>query len=339
MRSVVASVSSLLWLSFSCIGQTRPTHDYKKAMDSVKLYYLSEAATRYPILRPVSVSTDVIGNSSIHSNLHGKSFFDGKIHSARTTVNINLPVISWGKNSITFSVGYLQQRISLFQVKSYNTALPVSNNVINRGTASFAFSYGRTDSLFGKPVIYSVAVIGSTSEASSVQQLALQGTMLFILKRTSSTALSLGATIIHDPSLSVPVIPVVNYWHKFKSGTELYADLPQRVMVRQQFSPKAWIMLGTELGGSLTFFTPKSQYLPQNINYSTLELKSGLTLEYRIFPKIIISCKGGLINPISSRSFKQGELSNDYIIDNNIKMAPFINLSVSILPFLKPFFH
>ena len=43
---------------------------------------------------------------------------------------------------------------------------------------------------------------------------------------------------------------------------------------------------------------------------------------------------GGILNPLQAREFEQGAKSSGYFIRNKISPAPFINFSISFLPFL-----
>ena len=316
-------------------AQTIPGVKKVQTADSVRRIMFEQAALRNPILRQINISTDVISGGDINSKLYDDPLFKGKTSTVRTTAIFNVPVKSWGKNSVSASLSYFQQRLQVTDVESYNSRLGNEDIIFNKSTVGLTASFQRVDSLFGRPVFYMASVSGVSNDVSSIKKLSYLGTILFPLKQTATTRYSLGAVINIDPSLKVPAFLLFTYWHKFKNELELNFNLPSQVGLRKGISDKLWATLGTSLSGSLAFFNLDQPNLPHDVNYTTIDLKSGLGAEYRLGKKIIIGVNGGILTPISSRAFDRTETSSEYFLSNKMQSVPYVNFSLSILPFLR----
>jgi len=311
--------------------------DKQKMIDSLRSAGLDEYAIRYPMLRQGMFATDFIGKGRVKSELNGQPLKEGEAAMHRIRSNFKLPLSQWGKNAITATVTYQQQRYEANSVTEYdpqNTA--AEHFTLDKATVGLSATYTRADSLFNRPVFFSGTVTGVTDELSSIKRLNYTFGVTLPIKRTPVTALTLGFVVIVDPSSVAPFIPVFSYWHKFKSADlELFADVPSRVIVRKQLSKKSWATLGSELGGNLMFFDLNQPSLPQDVAYSTLEIRSGGTFEYQVSKKIILGVNGGLYTTSSSRMFDRRDKPTDYFLKTQTGTVPYISLSVSILPFLK----
>lgn len=137
-----------------------------------------------------------------------------------------------------------------------------------------------------------------------------------------------------DPSINVPVIPVITYWRKFENDLELNINLPRELALRKTISPNLWLSFGTSLAGSIAFFKHNRPGFPEDGNYSTLELKTSPGMEYRFAKKFIFGVNAGAITPLQAREFKVGDRANNYFLNNKIMTAPFVNFTLSVLPLL-----
>lgn len=329
------ALSILVTAAFS---QTAKEIAIKKATDSIQAFYINEAAMRYPLLRQAAVSTEFTGNANVKSELNGNNFYEGKVKITKVRSHFNLPIAQIGKNTFNGSVSILQQHFDMSGGTSTNPALPALNNSFNKSSVGLSASFFRADSLFNRPVYYSASISGFTDEASSIKRVTYTGAVIFPLKRTPNTTLSLGLIALIDPSSPIPASIYISYWHKFaESKLELIADLPTRLALRKQLSARSWITLGSELGGSSLFFDFKNTILPADAMYTTLEIKSGSTFEYRVTKKLILGLSGGILSTATSRFFERNEKPNDYFIKNKIGSVPYMNFSVSFLPFAKLF--
>jgi len=318
-----------------CYSQTVMQSAKQKKIDSVKAIYLDNAAISYPLFRQASLSTEVIGNANTTGDLFGSPLFKGKVNMTREKADFNLPFAAWGKNNLVGTFSYINQHYNISQVQDYNVQVPIRDMNFNTQTIGFSISYSRHDSLFNRPVIYSGTLASYTDQLSSIQKVSYLGTMVFPLKRTATNSLNIGLAVIVDPSSFFPVLPVFSYWHRY-NNTELFLDLPSRIALRRQLSQNSWLEVSTELASTFSFFSINEPPLPQDAQYTLIELKTGPSYEYRVAKKVILGVYGGAFSTIDSRLSKRNADWKDYYVRNHTKAAPYLNFTVSFLPFMKP---
>lgn len=307
-----------------------------KTADSLKMVYLSNTAIRYPLLRQGFISSEFLGKGRVDAKLDGRQLYKGESQVTRIKSVFNIPVLKFGKNRISSSISYLQQHVDVTQVEGFKPEFPVADYNYNRSTIGLTATFIRTDSIFNRSVVYSGSISGLTDRLSKVRRFNYIGIISLNLKRTPTTSYSIGAAVILDPSSPSPFLPLFNYWHKFTSSDlELFFEVPSRILLRKQFSNKAWLSFGTELNGTLAFFSPDKTMLPQDFTHTTIELKTGPTFEYLLSKKIIIGLNGGLLTTASSRFFRKTDHPDNYFLNNNNSSVPFLSFSISFLPFIK----
>ena len=334
MKYYLISTALLSVASTFCSAQTVSEVSKTLAQDSIKKSYLQQAAIKNPVLRQVNISTDIITKSDITSNLNGNPLFKGKASTIRTAAIFSIPVKSWGKNSISTTVSYFQQNLKVTDVQSFQPGLSNDDLKFNKSTVGLTASFQRGDSLFNRPVYYSASISGLTNDASSIKKISYLAMAIFPLKQTATTRYSLGLVINIDPSLNVPAFVLFNYWHKFNNNLELNVSMPSRIELRKEFSDKLWATAGTSLSGSIAFFQMDRPNIPKDNNYTTMDLKNGAGVEYRLGKKIIVGANGGILVPVSARAFERNQSSGDYFLKNKLGATPYMNFTFSILPFL-----
>lgn len=308
----------------------------KRMIDSLKMEGLSTFAMRYPQLRQGFFATDLIGKGHVKSEFKGKDLYEGEMSITRIRSNFSVPISQWGRNAVIGTIGYQQQQFRTTNITSFNPQFSNADIAITKRTVSLSASFTRSDSIFNKQVFYSAGIAGVTDEASSIKRLNYLATVTVPLKRNATSALTVGLVVIIDPSSVAPVVPIVSYWHKFKTqDLELFVDMPSRVALRKQLSKKAWTSIGTELGGGLLFFDLDQPSLPRNNIYTSLEFRSGATFEYLLTKKLIFGVNGGVFTSAASRMFEKNDKPNDYFFKAKTGSVPYISFSVSFLPFLK----
>ncbi|MGE0088595.1 MAG: DUF6268 family outer membrane beta-barrel protein [Bacteroidales bacterium] len=326
-------------LSGSAYTQEKGFREKLAIMDSIKMVYLEQAALKYPLVRQISISSEYVSSQRMVSRSNGEVHLKGDVQLIRSKFNAKIPVLSWRQNTISASVGVLHQNMMFDNLQSvYNSAL-TDDRGIDVTTLSFAVGFSGVDSLFNCPMIYSLNASGIADRTVENYRFAYTGVASFNIKRSAKTNLSLGIVASIDPSLIVPVFPLISYSYRFQNRKmELLADLPYRLQLRKELSSKSFLSVGTELGGSTFFFKIKNSSLPLDVVYATSELKSGLLYEYRVSRKIVLSINGGILTPISSKVFRKGHyLPNDYLVKSSVSSEPYINVSISMLPFMNGF--
>jgi hypothetical protein len=303
-------------------------------MDSIKRIYMQEAAIRNPLLRRAMVTTEVISRTRVHSDLYGAPYFKAKLAQVRTFAFFNCKLTSWNKNMLTASVSFFNQHLDVNQIHAYqfDPGLTAESS-ISKTTVGLTLSFNRIDSLFGRMVMYAGSVSGLTNDINSIKKLSFLGGMMLSLKQTPATSLMAGLLLNLDPSNNVPIIPAIIYHHHFPNKWELSIDLPQRINMRRQLLTNAWFSFGSSLFGSVAFLKYNKPRFPDNVNYSSFDLKTGPGVEFRFAQIMMLGINAGFITPIMSRQFEQDGKANDYFINNRINSTPYMGFNLSVLPF------
>ncbi|WP_316819271.1 hypothetical protein [Pedobacter nyackensis] len=317
-------------------AQTSREDAIKRMTDSLTAVALSEYAIRYPQLRQGFITTDVIGNSTVKGELNGNGLYQGKTSITRVRSNFSIPISHWGKNLITGTISYQQERFRTNEIRSFDPQFPSIDQKLTKTTVGFTATYSRSDSIFNKVIIYSGGISGVTDEFSSIKRVNYLGTVSVPLSRTQYSSLTVGLVVIIDPSAVAPVVPIISYWRKYKeSELELFLDLPSRIVLRKQLSKRSWTSFGSELGNSLLFFKFDQPQIPQNSIYTSIEVRTGATFEYLLTRKLIFGVNGGVLTTASPKMFDQNDKPADYFYKSKNSTAPFMSFSLSFLPFLK----
>ncbi|WP_183561531.1 hypothetical protein [Mucilaginibacter sp. SP1R1] len=336
MKNKLLLTIASICFSTNLFAQTTKEQARKQMIDSIKMAALSDYATRYPILRQGSFATDIIGARMVKGELNGHDLYQGKMNTTRVRSNFRVPLAQWGKNNLTGTVSYQQVHFDTRDITSYSPGFPATNRSLTKGTVGFTATFSRTDTLFHHQINYSGGISGLTDDATSIKRINYIGTVNVPLSRTETSSWSVGLAVILDPSSVAPVVPFVSYWHKFKdSDLDLFVDMPYRIALRKQVSKRSWAILGSELGGNLYFFDLNQPGLPQNAIYSSIEIRSGATFEYRVTKKLVLGIAGGLYTTAESRMFDHNNKPSDYFFRTSNGTVPYISFSVSLLPFLK----
>lgn len=154
------------------------------------------------------------------------------------------------------------------------------------------------------------------------------------LVRTPISSLSVGIALIGDKSALVPGYLLINYSRKLPAaGLELFIDIPQRVAIRKELTNKTFITAGSELGGTMFFFSLKEPNLPTNAISTALNIKSGLTVEHMVSRNVIVGLSAGVMSTPMTKALGSRSRQSDYLIKTKTGNAPYVNFSISVLPF------
>ena len=318
----------------------KKTQDLQKHMvDSIKMEYLTEAAIRNPLFRQVVVSNEIVGPGNLRNFLYGQRYFDAEASLMRTTALISVPIISWGKNSVTTSLIVSRQQYDFLEVTPYsNIQHPSRNTGVARTSVGFTSSFTRVDSLFGRGIIYTASLSGLTGKTESLQKFSFVGGVIVPISQSENSRFTAGLLLNIDPSVTIPILPILSYWHQFKHDIELNISLPQYIQLRKDVSKKVWAIFGSSLSSNSSFFRYDQSIIPKDFNYTVLGLQTGLGIEYRLTHKAILGISFGFETPFQARGFGVNEKSNNYFLKSSIGTAPYVNLSLSMLPFINSIF-
>lgn len=336
MKNVIVSCAFVLCV-LHAFGQSQQEEKIKHATDSAKEKYLDMLAWKNPIMRQAALSTEVFGAGDMKSDLYDNAFFKSKVKTVRTNAYFTVPILHIKKNILSTTFAVSHQTMQLYDVTSYEPSLPVEKTTLHSTLVSASLAYTRVDSLFRRPVVYSVSASGLMNPETSQYRLAFTGVMTLTVIQTKSSTLSLGLMAVLDPSVPFPVIPFISFYHKFKSpGLEFFLD-PSRIALRKELNPRNSLSLANNIAGNLSLFRREITNLPLKHAYSTLEMKSGLTYEHLLTRKMVFSLSAGVSTTFTSKVL-EGNKYSDPFIKNTQSMVPYLRAGVSFLPFWKGIF-
>lgn len=342
MRIIVITcllISIMLLLIGRVFAQEKSARATNTVQDSIKALYLEQYALKNPLVRQFSISSEVIKRNNFSSSLYGNDFVKGDAQIIRNSVSAKIPVLSWGCNSISTGIDLYQQHVELSNVDNYNKQLQVDNISFNTTTTKLSLGYSRQGTMFNKSVLYHIGASSLFNDFFSESQFSATGLMLFDIKRTANTSISIGGVFLISPRPIIPAFAVINYYHRFQSvNIELTANLPYYLSLRKELSRKHSLSFVNELGGSSYFYKFSNDYLPKKGQYSAIEVKSGILYEYRLSKKLIVGINGGLLYSGNSKMYyNKSYFSKSYLIRSNASVDPYVNIKLSLLPFIKGF--
>lgn len=293
-----------------------------------------EQAIRFSSLRQASVTADFFGTGNFDSKLNEKDFAKGKSRNARISSYVTVPISSWNGNIIGASIYHTETFFNVREVDNKLATPTVNVGDMSKSTLGLSINYSRIDALFHTPVVYSAVVTGISDNLKTIRRFNFNGSIAFPLKRNENTYLSVGAIVLIDPSAPLPVLPVVNYFHKLNHhGLELIVDLPQGAMIKQSLFRNAWVYVGASYNTYATFYKSDNPALPEHFSYNTVEVKSGPGFEYLLGKHVILGVKGGVNNVLTARAFGKNSSYNDSFIMTTNKATFAGEFRVSLLPF------
>jgi hypothetical protein len=304
---------------------------FKKEADSI-------IRAEFPRTRLFNIDYNQSLSRDFESKLFGEDFQKGTIDNQKTVnMSANIPFIKTRKWSLTGSASYKYVEFEFGEIENMSTATPLfeQNSIENFHNFSTALSSTYFSMLFKKPVIYNASLIVDGNDKGLERVKGMLGAS-FILKRSATTTITLGAIVFIDPTAQIPFFPTFTYNYKFKKSTwEFDFILPQRILFRRPISTKGRLSIGTEFGGNGFYVNVDQANFPDVFEYSQLEINSGFTYEHKLSNSVFATVKAGVTNFISNRLTEKGEPSNDYIYENDQDMTGYFNVGISFNPFKK----
>jgi len=293
-----------------------------------------ELAIRYPALRQFNVVTSAYDYGDFNAKINDRQFASGKIRTLRTSSFFNTPALKWAGNSLSATIFYTFTSLRLKDNINDPAGPKVGPLTSDKNTFDLALNYSRSDSIFHHPIIYSAIVNFISNNPGSVRRVNFNGSFSLPLIRKRTTSLSIGALLLIDPSSPLPVLPIINYYHKFaSSGVELIVDIPTGINLKKQVVKNAWVSVGSNQNSYSTFYNSHEGLLNGKASFNTIEIRNGLSFEYLLAKKLMLSLGGGINNTASSRLFRDGENYSSASVISKNGSVPYVNLSLSLLSF------
>ena len=291
---------------------------------------------KFPTTRILDVQYEQLGPTNYDSKLFGNRFEKGRIESHdRLKVAINVPFFSSKSKRfvLTSSLRYKYETYEFGDIYKVNSTIPFTREKEEIHFFAAALSATYIATLFNKPIIYNATATVDGNQ-DNVQRVKGFVTANVVLKRTANTTITVGALAMLDPSSIIPLTPLFTYNHKFENSKwDVDFILPQRILFRRGLLENGRISLGTELNSESFYLNLNTESLKGIYELNQLELKSGITYEYRFSSKIIGMVKAGMNNVVSTRITEKGERTNRYVYDQKEDPQGYFRFGISYNPF------
>jgi len=291
---------------------------------------------KFPTTRILDVQYEQLGPTNYDSELFGNRFERGRIENHnRLKVAFNMPFyVSESKRLIlTGSLRYKYETYGFGDIYNYTSNTNYTREKEDFHFMAAAMSATYMSTLFKKPIIYNGTATVDGNE-DGVQRVKGFVTASLVLKRTANTTITAGVLAMIDPSAIIPITPLLTYNHKFTdSKWDIDFILPQRLLFRRELLENGRISLGTELNSESFYLNLNTSNLKGIYELNQLELKSGITYEYCITPKVITFVKAGVNNVLSTRITEKGERTNKYVYDHSEDTQGYFRFGISYNPF------
>jgi len=291
---------------------------------------------KFPTTRILDVQYEQLGPTNFDSKLFGDRFERGRIESHnRFKAAINVPFFSSKSKRfvLTSSLRYKYETYEFGDIYNYNSATTYTREKEEIHFFAAALSATYVSTLFHKPIIYNATATVDGNQ-DNFQRVKGFVTANIVLKRTANTTLTVGVLAMLDPSSIIPITPLLTYNHKFENSKwDIDFILPQRLLFRRELLENGRISLGTELNTESFYLNLNNSKLKGIYELNQLELKSGITYEYRFSPKIIGIIKGGINNVVSVRVTEKGERTSKYVYDQKEDAQGYFRFGISYNPF------
>ncbi|MCC9063359.1 hypothetical protein [Flavobacterium piscisymbiosum] len=324
--------AKIIYVLIVCASIRTVAQDKEAPMQTV----VKAITDKFPTTRILDVQYEQLGPTNYDSRLFGDRFERGRIDGHnRLKVAINVPFFATPSKRfvLTGSLRYKYETYEFGDIYNYASASTYTKEKEEFHYFAGALSATYMAKIFNKPVIYNATATVDGNQ-DNVQRVKGFVTANIVIKRTANTTITVGALAMIDPSAIIPITPLFTLNHKFKdSKWDLDFILPQRLLFRRELLENGRISFGTELNSESFYLNLNASNLKGIYELNQLELKSGITYEYRIAPQIIGFLKGGVNNILSTRVTERGERTSNYIYEHEEDAQGYFRLGISYNPF------
>tara|TARA_R110001606_G_scaffold198133_1_gene345663 strand:- start:607 stop:1638 length:1032 start_codon:yes stop_codon:yes gene_type:complete len=308
----------------------------QKKIDSIQKKTAIGIKEKFPRTRILNFEYGQSLQRDFDSELLEEALQKGVIKKQETfNASLNLPFYFKGKLVLSGALNYQYNKFEFENIQNTNVTVFEQNGVVDFHNFSTAINATYFSSLFKKPVIYNASVIIDGNEKGFERIKGLVG-FSFILKRTASTTMTLGAIAFLDPTAQLPFFPTFSYSHKFSNSKwELDFILPQRLLLRRFVGENGRFSIGSSFGASSFYINVDSPEFAEIYEYSQLEVRSGITYEHRFNNHLIGTFQGGVQNFIGNRLTEKAKPNSEFIYKNNQDATGYFQFGISIDPFAK----
>jgi hypothetical protein len=289
----------------------------------------------YPEIRPVISQFEQLFFRKFQYKYNGRTV-SGKIEEeSRFTTMVTAPLLVRKKIILATSLHYIHENLEMQEVDYTTSDSPYLNPSKEFSAGSFSFSFGSVykDSLFRRPVTLISNIYFDSHNMEKINRVRgiLIGTIN--LKKTDKTKLSIGLAYAYNSTSSLPMSPVVRYWHKFNySQWQIDAMLPKSIYLRRPSKNLAWFGIGAEATNNTFYSTCTNALLPRENLNSITEVRGALSYEYPLHKWVMLGVKTGVSRLMSLKVIDAKSAPTDYYIKGTGGFSPFLNLNISLTP-------
>lgn len=343
----------LLQIQKFCTGILKVYNQINKQICFIRILFLILGGIS-PIYSNAQVITDSLANDI-------RSFTARNISRYRTlnlywetkgmhdyTLKMNGKNVEKGRkndlHTIKFSTMFpiLKQRnISLYANLQYNcykfkNNLPNTNQSILFTQNAYNYYAGGLNgsyyiNLFNKPLILSANITLDGWDKGLGQAQGRFSAVMVIVKKTNmsfSTGL-MGMTLFN----SIPIMPVITYWHRFNPYLSLDVTLPSQIYLRYQMRTQR-ISIGTSMSGESFYLKTNLRGFSETCYYSDAVFKPEIHYEYIINKHFYLSVHAGLSTVIKSGLYQKNRKEVNLVDENGrMKKGPIIEQERPLIPF------
>jgi hypothetical protein len=266
---------------------------------------------------------------SFSSKTPNTSFPDGRVNRfTQAKISANFNFIKRKTWLLGATAGYRYTSADAGMTNPFSGSPVSTNEDFHYLFSSINFTYFST--LFKKRAIYSSSLIvdGSDQHMERIKGLF---TGVIVLKANAKTKMTVGLALYLDPSISLPVVPVFTYEHKFNNGLIADITLPKSIYLRKYVFNTGRLSLGTELDRS-SIYLYNLDGTTQRYKYRQLDINSGIIYEHAL-GNFVLTGKTGMKYTPSGRLFKKEDSFNDPVFEIKPDPAFYFTLGISFNPF------
>ncbi len=298
--------------------------------DSIPQKVVAFVTDKFPQARDLNVEFTQLTPYQLSPKLPGADLPDNKVKEfQQLKANANIYLIKNRKWMLSTSLNY---KLTHIETENKWSVIPDSHyNKDNFHYHSESLSLTRFAKLFNKIAVYSAtaSVDGSEEHFERFRGM-LTGSL--VLKADANTKITVGLAVMIDPTVQIPVLPIVTYEHTFNNGWVADILLPKKILLRKNLLKNGRISFGTELDMTNFYLYPTGK----TYEYRQVEINSGAIYEQKMGANFIGTLKTGLRATTLSRVFEKTASFNDFVFEANSKPSFYFNVGISYNPFGKP---
>lgn len=325
MKTIHRSLLTItaLVLSKAAIAQTP---------DSATTKLVAYAANKFPVTRTLNFEFSGSGAYNFTSKLRGTDLPGGRTTrwlQTKASANFNLIKSRNWILGTTFTY-----RGTSFAARLDEPVTGIDNSIDHQfHYHASSLNLTHISRLFNKTTIYSGSFIVDGSEKRFERVKGLLSANM-VVKSNERTRIAVGIIGALDPSVQIPILPLLTYEHHFDDG--LIADIifPRNIFIRKNVLGNGRITLGTEIERT-SFYLYNMDNSGRTYEFCQADLNNGLIYEHLVFSYFILTLKGGIRMTASSRVFDRKESINDFIYETKPDASPYFNAGISFNPFAK----